>query len=852
MNGEAMRKIVFQVSFLLLMTNLYAQIKSPEEFLGFEVGADRKLADWEQIVDYFQTLNRASQRVLVQDLGQTTLGKPFLLAIISSPETLSDLVSYQNIQKTLADPRKTEKFPEELLERGKTVILITCGIHSTEVASSQMSMEFVYELATAEDRETREILENVIFLFVPSLNPDGVDIVTHWYRKTVGTVAEGTSPPELYHAYTGHDNNRDWFMFTQKETRLAIEKIHNVWHPQIVFDVHQMGSNGARMFVPPFIDPIEPNVDPILQASVIELGATLFAALTQKGKSGVVINAIYDAYTPARAYQHYHGGVRILSESASARLATPVKLSVDQLVSGRNYNVHLPSWNFPVPWKGGDWRVRDIVDYQKIALRAALLHAARYRKNWLRNFFNVGVNAIQRRNPFAFIFPGGQRDPQGLFDLLGILQFGLVEVHRAQASFTVSESQLVSAPLGEQNRREFPAGSHIILAQQPYSSFAKTLLEIQHYPELRQYPNGPLRRPYDVTAHTLGIQLGVETYQISEQLEIPLERVENIQIPNSDVKGKGRYWLFSHTNNAFARLSNRLLRAGHSVRWAPNGFRSGGRGFPVGSLLADIDNDTDISSLLAGLPVTIYRVSRRPDVAWQSIHLPRVGLYKNFDPSIDEGWTRWILEQYEFPYRSLFHHDIRQGHLSELDVIVIPHQDADRIKNGPKEPYPLEYQGGLGEEGLAKLREFTEKGGTLVLLGDSTRLVLDEWDLGVVEVTRKLSPEEFYIPGSLLRVEVNNSHPLGYGLLPQSAVMFRNNPVFRLSGGQRIVAYATKELLLSGWADGEEHIRGETGLAMVEIGAGRVILIGFLTQFRAQMRATYKFLFNSLYYATIQ
>ena len=852
MNGEAMRKIVFQVSFLLLMTNLYAQIKSPEEFLGFEVGADRKLADWEQIVDYFQTLNRASQRVLVQDLGQTTLGKPFLLAIISSPETLSDLVSYQNIQKTLADPRKTEKFPEELLERGKTVILITCGIHSTEVASSQMSMEFVYELATAEDRETREILENVIFLFVPSLNPDGVDIVTHWYRKTVGTVAEGTSPPELYHAYTGHDNNRDWFMFTQKETRLAIEKIHNVWHPQIVFDVHQMGSNGARMFVPPFIDPIEPNVDPILQAGVIELGATLFAALTQKGKSGVVINAIYDAYTPARAYQHYHGGVRILSESASARLATPVKLSVDQLVSGRNYNVHLPSWNFPVPWKGGEWRVRDIVDYQKIALRAALLHAARYRKNWLRNFFNVGVNAIQRRNPFAFVFPGGQRDPQGLFDLLGILQFGLVEIHRAQASFTVSESQLVSAPLGEQSRREFPAGSHIILAQQPYSSFAKTLLEIQHYPELRQYPNGPLRRPYDVTAHTLGIQLGVETYQISEQLEIPLERVENIQIPNSDVKGKGRYWLFSHTNNAFARLSNRLLRAGHSVRWAPNGFRSGGRGFPVGSLLADIDDDTDISSLLAELPVTIYRVSRRPDVAWQSIHLPRVGLYKNFDPSIDEGWTRWILEQYEFSYRSLFHHDIRQGHLSELDVIVIPHQDADRIKNGLREPYPLEYQGGLGEEGLAKLREFTEKGGTLVLLGDSTRLVLDEWDLGVVEVTRKLSPEEFYIPGSLLRVEVNNSHPLGYGLLAQSAVMFRNNPVFQLSGGQRIVAYATKDLLLSGWADGEEHIRGETGLAMVEIGRGRVILIGFLTQFRAQMRATYKFLFNSLYYATIQ
>ncbi|MFQ5928233.1 MAG: M14 metallopeptidase family protein [Acidobacteriota bacterium] len=850
-----MRKGILLAPILMIsLTIAWAQeILSPQEFLGFQVGADRKLADWQQMVGYFQRLDETSGRVLVQELGRTTQDNPFLLVVISEPDTLANLETYRKIQQRLADPRKMDGTPEEMIERGKTIVLITCAIHSTEVASAQMSMEFAYELATGADDEIREILENVILLFVPALNPDGVNIVNHWYWETLGTPAEGTSPPELYHVYAGHDNNRDWYMFTQKETRLTVGKIHNVWHPQIVFDVHQMGSYGARMFVPPFINPIDANVDPILQAEIAELGASLFSALIQKGKKGVVTNALYDAYTPARAYQHYHAGVRILSEAASARLASPIRVTSEQLRSGRNYDVKRPSWNFPVLWQGGEWRLRDIVEYEKIALRAALTHAARYRKSWLRNFYQVGSKAVERTRPYAFVLPPAQRDPPSLYDLLQVLEFGMVEIHLAAQPFTVVSSKLVSPPIGEEGRLEFPADSYVILMQQPYGAFAKTLLEIQHYPELRRYPGGPLEPPYDVTAHTLGIQLGVQTYQVEEPFQASLKQIEKVTVPGASLQGKGSHWLFSHTNNSFAGLVNRLLKKGHPVYWAPNGFRAQGKGFPVGTLMARVrEAEEGLEELLEDIPLVVHRVAKRPELAWRRIHLPRIGLYKSYDPSIDEGWTRWILERYQFPYRSLCDKDIREGSLSDYDVIVIAHQDPARLKIGRGEPYPDAYRGGLGEEGINRLREFAASGGTLLFLGEATKLPLSEWNIGARDVSEGFPPEELYIPGSLLRVRVNNRHPIGYGMPEEAAVMFRNNPVFDPSEGQTVVRYSSQDLLLSGWVNGEEHLSEKAGLCLFKLGQGRVILIGFRTQFRAQTRGTYKFLFNSLYYATTQ
>src|SRR6266576_4742801 len=476
-----------------------ARIPPPRAVLGFDPGEDRKLADWRTLVRYYQALAKASDRIRYHELGHTTLGAPFVALAISSPQNLRLLDRYRELNAKLADPRaKRPQDVEEALRSGKAIVLITSGIHSNEVGGHLTPALLAYRLASDTGTTTRRILDNVILLLVPSLNPDGVSIVTHWYNRTLGTAAEGTDPPELYHHYTGHDNNRDWYAFTQVETQLVVDSIHNVWHPQIVHDIHQQDTDGSRLFLPPYLDPVEPNVDPLLVDGVNALG--------------IAINAVYDAWTPARAYQHYHGGVRILSEAASANLASPIELPFDQLATrGRGFNPRERSWNFTNPWPGGRWTLRDIVTYQTEGAYALLENAARYRDRWLANFATVETRAVRgwKGWPYAYVLPRQHEDTVGLATLLGILHRGQVEIRTA----------LHPIALGGQR---FPAGSYVVVLRQPYAAFAKTLLEPQRYPDLRLYPGGPPIPPYDVTAHTLPMLMGVTAVAARDSLRIAL------------------------------------------------------------------------------------------------------------------------------------------------------------------------------------------------------------------------------------------------------------------------------------------------------------------------------------------
>ena len=491
-----------------------ARIPTPRSVLGFEPGDDRKLADWPTLVRYYQALASASGRMRYRELGHSTLGAALIALVISSPQNLQRLDHYRDVNAKLADPRgfKTPKEAEDALRDAKTVVLITSGIHSTEVGGHLTPALLAYRLASDTSLATRAILDNVILWLVPSLNPDGVTIVTRWYNRTLGTAAEGTDPPELYHHYVGHDNNRDWYAFTQVETQLVVDSIHNVWHPQIVHDIHQQDTDGSRLFLPPYLDPIEPNVDPLLVDGVNVLGTAMAWALAGQGKTGIAINAVYDAWTPARAYQHYHGGVRILSEAASASLASPIELPFDQLAArGRGFNPRERSWNFTAPWAGGRWTLRDIVTYQTDGAYALLEHAARYRDRWLRNFVTVEGRAARgwKGWPYAYVLPRQHQDSVGLATLLGILHRGQVEIRTA----------LHPIALGGQR---FAAGSYVVVLRQPYAAFAKTLLEPQHYPDLRLYPGGPPLPPYDVTAHTLPLLMGVTAVAARDSLRIGL------------------------------------------------------------------------------------------------------------------------------------------------------------------------------------------------------------------------------------------------------------------------------------------------------------------------------------------
>jgi hypothetical protein len=503
-----------------------SSVPAPRDIIGFTPGDDRKLASWAQFVDYFKALDKASDRLMFEELGKTTLGRPFVVATISSPANLAKLDRYKEIQRKLADPRtigSNDAEAEKLIAEGRTIVLITCGIHSTEVGANLVSMNIAYKLASDASQDTRDILDKCIILLVPSLNPDGVDIVKNWYDKTLGTPAEGTSPPELYHHYTGHDNNRDWYAFTQVETQLTVDKLHNVWHPQIVHDIHQQGETGTRFFIPPYVEPWEPNVPPLIQAGVNFMGTAMAWDMLSEGKAGVVINGVYDAWTPARAYQHYHAGIRILSETASARLATPTSVEFERQTPQVNVDTKKRSWNYPVVWQGGAWKLADIVEYQRSGAFALMRNAARYRERWLKDFYSIGKDAVRERKtgePFAFLIPpvpNNKWRTEGLARILSILIRGGVQVFETNADLEVAGGKYL-------------AGTKIIPLAQPYGAFVKTLLERQQYPDLRQYPGGPPQRPYDVTAHTLPLLMGVDVVQIDKPFTLPTFRIDNVQM----------------------------------------------------------------------------------------------------------------------------------------------------------------------------------------------------------------------------------------------------------------------------------------------------------------------------------
>ncbi len=753
-----------------------AHIPSPSEVLGFTPGDDRKLASWNQVLDYFDKLDKASNRVKFEALGKSTMDLPFVMATISAPENLARLDEYKDIQAKLADPRKLgpaglrDRKAAALMARGKTIVLITCGIHSTEVGSYLSSMLIAHRLASSNEPEILNILKNTIVLLVPSLNPDGVDIVKNWYDKTLGTPYEGTNPPELYHKYVGHDNNRDWYMFTQVETQITVGKIHNVWHPQIVHDIHQQGEFASRLFLPPYMAPVEPNVPKQIVAGYTELGNWMARELRSKGFQGITTNSTYDAWTPARAYSHYHGGVRILSETASAKIASPITIKFEQLRSREGYNPQKESEKFGPVWRGGEWRLADITNYMTTAAFTLLRHASENRQQWLNRFYGIGKEAVRPRKTgelwgFAILPTDGKEN-----HLVDVLEKAGVETSYARMAKGFSANGI-----------KFPEYTRFVSLNQPYGSFAKALLETQRYPNLRDSAGHPIA-PYDVTAHTLPLLLGVEVKSLRLPFTYPIPR----------------------------------------------------EGFGGGAGCCGVASDSSA---------------------------PRRAVYRSQIPSMDEGWTRWQLVQSNFRFLSLEDSEIKRGDLRQrFDTILIPDQPARILLNGyAKGTMPDEFTGGLGQEGVKALGEFVEQGGTLVFLNRASEFAIEHFKLPIKNVVAGIPRTDFYVPGSILRIELDDSHSLTEGMPKETIAWLEDSPVFEVTDTPRIsdwgdtanvrviARYPTnKDPLLSGWLLGGDRIKGKAALVEVKMGKGRIILFGFRPQYRAQSLATYPLFFNAL------
>jgi hypothetical protein len=823
---------------------------------GFQMGADKKLINWQQIVSYFELLGENSNRVQVVELGKTTLNRPMIMAIIGSEEAINNLDNYQKLQQQLARPFELDQNQaDQLIQNSKLVFLITLNIHSTEIASSQESVELAYELATSKDPKIQKILDNVLVLLVPSLNPDGQDMVTKWYLKDVGTEYEGSRLPMKYHHYAGHDNNRDWFFFNLVESQHLAKVLYHDWYPEIVLDQHQMGSLGARLFLPPYADPVNPNVPPALMANVNRLGKHVVADLHDQGFKGVVTGTIFNAFFEGTMSKTplWHNRIGILTEAASVRIATPLFFPKTSL---RGMGLDLPEYtqqtNFLDPWPGGWWRLRDIIDYEKAATYSMLDLAATYKEKFKRNFYRLNQEAIEAGksgDPFAYVIPAQQHDPNNAIEMLRRLRFANVDIYQAEKDFSTS----VGA---------FKKGSFIIPLAQPSRAYIKDLMEIQQYPNLKEYPGGPPRKPYDVTAWTLPLQMGVNAVEINEPfvanttaISEPKLKVKANSITSGWVAVENRY------NHSY-QLINDLLKSGYEIFQVETPIAELG----PGTFLFQI-NDQQVESLKKksnSFEVPILPFQNTNAHKLKKVEKARIAIYQPWIPSAyDEGWLRLILDNFGFDYTILHNQEFKdkEKFIDKFDVLIFGSQESDRIVDGkPKDaPEPTlgepkvrkEYRGGIGKQGVEKVREFLMAGGTVLFLGEASNFAIDKLHLPVTNSLKSVNCKNFFAPGSILELHLDPSSPLTYGMPAKTSIYVNNSVALKLKPYGREIKevgfYGDRNLLQSGWLVGESKLYNKVALADIPVGKGRAILYAFRVQHRGQTFGTFKLMFNALY-----
>lgn len=881
-------------------------IPSPEAFFGHPMGADRKLARWDRLVAYYELIGERSDRVQVVHMGPSTLGEPFLALFVSSPENLARLDELREMNAVLQDPRgRSQAEIDAAVAGGKVVFVQSYALHSTEVAGSQSPAEVTYLFATRDDPEIHEILDNTVSILIPAFNPDGVGIVTEWYDRWVGTEYEGASPPELYHHYIGHDNNRDAFMQNTVESQYGAQIVFREWVPQAFIDHHQMGAYTARIYLPPYAEPIRPGADPLVWREMSWYGAHMAYRMEEAGFQGTVNAAIYSGWghfgfhwiTP------FHNIAGMLTESASARLATPLYVHPDQLRGSRQLPEYEAQTTFPNPWPGGWWRVRDIVERQIAATFTPLELAAKNRETVLRNAYHKASRQVQRGlegDVKAYIVPATQHDPLTMRKMVHKLLLQGISVERAPSEFA-------------HEGRLYGAGSYVVSMGQPKQGVIRWLLGRTFYPDnsyTRNAEGDPIR-PYDMSGDVLAEFMGVRVDPVGTLVEARLEPValadgapgagalgDRAFTPMSDRAGAlasdrvgapsgpwhdrtgplfvagavaesapGGYVIDGSLNDAFKAM-NLLFDAGVAVERVVEDGEGAKRGDFVAS--ADADRETlqevaaatgvDFNALDANAPDAGDDALVRRPLARQ-----RIGMYKRYyNGNMDEGWTRWLLEDFGFPYTSLFDQEILTGDLHERwDVIILP-SDTKTMMLGPTErpaggrgPDPMstppDYRSGFGEAGADALESFVRNGGTLVTFAQAGSLVVDEFDVPVRDAVAGMWGNDFWAPGSTLKVDVDTSSPFAYGMPEEALVaylaggqVYETVPGARSARVRRVVTYPERDILQSGWLLGEEAIAKKAAMVSVEHGDGIIVMIGFRAQHRAQTHGTFKLLFNAL------
>ncbi len=846
-----------------------AQIPTPESVLGFEPGADYKLANYEQLLDYYTALDAASDRVQMTTIGTTSMGRSMKLLFLSSADNLETLDRWREISSILARARVAEEKAQRLAQEGKAVVWIDAGMHSDERAPGQAMMTLAHRVATEESAEMQKIRDNVVLLLMPMMNPDGLDIVESWYDRVLDTPYETTDPPRLYQKYVGHDNNRDWFMNNMPETRAVTDVVYNEWYPQIVVNHHQTAPPWARIFVPPFTGPVNPNIHPGIVAGVNQVGTAMTQRFAMKGMPGVVSNDTFTMFWNGgmRTAPYFHNQIGVLTEVAH-ETPTPRYYAPDSVPEhvGEQNPTDGTSLFYTDPWSGGESHFRDAVRYTNTASMGVLDVAADRPHQFLYNVYQMGRDAIEAGesgDPYAYVIPPVQWHDREAHNLVNILRQGGIEVDHATASFRAE---------GE----TYPTGAFVVKAAQAFRPFLMDLLEPQNYPT-RQTATGTPDTPYDLAGWTLPMQMGVTVERIDEPFSARLEAVTDPVTPApGTVRASADFgYAFSHRPNTAVEAANELLAEGAAVHWAEEGVTTNDTDLGRGAYVVEQQDGTAerVEEVAKDHGLDVHGLTSTPEGPLHELEQPRVGIYKSWEPNADEGWTRWILKNYDVPVDTLHDADVRTEDLSRYTSVILPHASADILLHG-HEPgsMPEQYVGGLGLKGSLALERYVTNGGNVIAFDGAAMFAIEEFGLPVRDVTEGVSSSEFFIPGSLIRTTVDAEHPLAYGMQKTVAASFQQSRAFEAvqqdltgEGGREdlelapaplvevVARYAEHDPLMSGWALGaKEHIGGTPAMMNVRHGDGTVVLFGFRPQFRGQPRATYKLLFNALHAATTE
>jgi hypothetical protein len=845
----AVRLCCFAALFSFLMPrSAGAQVPAPSSVLGHTPGDDFYLADYEDTVRYFHALaDAAPDRMKMFTVGKTTQGRNIEIGVISSAANIAKLDETKQVAGRLAHATDlNDETARELARTNKVIVHIDGGLHASEVAGPQHTMMLAYKLLSAKsDPEIDAILDNVVLVLWPTLNPDGQDMVVHWYRQNVGTQYEVSPLPMLYQEYVGHDNNRDGYMLNMKEEQV-VTKAQLEYSPVIFYCQHQTAPFPARIWIPPFSDPISSNISPYVRSWLNVVGTSMAAYLNAHKMPGAISESRFDNwYAGFMDWAHvFRGEISFFTETALYEYATPHFYTVSDFP--KEYRDLRALSMYTTPWQGGWWHLRDAVDYMVGGSMSVLDLAAKNRETLLYNRYQSARDNIEhfkKEPPFAYVISDRQTDAPEAAKLAQLMIDNGLDVYATREGFKA-------------NGVSYPAGSWVIPMDQAFSAMAKELFERQRYPDaLENGTSKSIDLPYDVTGWTLPLQMGVSVDAVTDPLAGEqrgmLTKIANADVPAVGVEGSGTVFALSHRTNASFEVVNAALKEGATVTLAQDAVKTANGAENGAFLISGMGRDR-VEGIAKKYGVAAVGVNAPAHAL--AIRKAKIGLYRPWAASIDEGWTRWILENYGFEPKSLYNADIRSAGLrSRYDVIVVPDMSSRQLMEGlGTGVVPGQYAGGIGQDGLNNVRDFVREGGTLVALNRSANALIPLLSLPVENVIEGAKSDKFFCSGALLRVETEHSElPTNYGLTESPVVMFQAGPAFEPGPGFHgaVLARYSKQTnpLESGLLLHPEAIEGKAAAVELAYGRGRIVLYGFKPQFRGQSHATYKYLFNELY-----